>query len=334
MHFLSSLALFAAQAVIILIIILLALTGILVIFSNTKKSATRSEKIKLDNLSQKLNEQHQTLLAEVDKKGAKNFAKKMKSNTKDNSDPSHLYLINFDGDMKCTDVEQLRHQITAVIQLACKEKDEVLIRINSGGGLVHRYGLAASQCQRIREAGIPLTIAIDQVAASGGYLMAVTADKIIAAPFAIIGSIGVVLQMPNFHKWLKKHNVDVELLTAGEYKRTLTMLGENDSKARQKCQEELNETHTLFKDFVKHSRPQLDLHKVATGEHWYGIQALELGLVDKLQTSDDYIVEKLKSHISYEVTYLKKKNLKERLGSQVQGLLQSVQSVLDGTLQR
>jgi serine protease SohB len=140
--------------------------------------------------------------------------------------------------------------------------------------------------------------------------------------------------MPNFHKWLKKHNVDVELLTAGEYKRTLTMLGENDSKARQKCQEELNETHTLFKDFVKHSRPQLDLHKVATGEHWYGIQALELGLVDKLQTSDDYIVEKLKSHISYEVTYLKKKNLKERLGSQVQGLLQSVQSVLDGTLQR
>jgi serine protease SohB len=329
MHFISSLGLFTAEASVILIIILLALIAILGIFSKSKKAATEFDKIKLNNLSKKLNEQHHTLLAEVDEKAGKLFAKANKAKNKKGTDKKRLYLINFDGDIKCSHVEQLRHQITAVIQLARKEQDEVLIRINSGGGLVHTYGLAASQCQRIRAAGIHLTIAIDQVAASGGYLMAVTADNIIAAPFAIIGSIGVVLQMPNFNKWLKKNNIDVDLLTAGEHNRTLTMIGENDSKARQKCQEELNETHTLFKDFVKRSRPQLDLNKVATGEHWYGTQALELGLVDKLQTSDDYICEKLTSHTSYEIKCGKRKNIKERLGSQIQELLQSVQSCLD-----
>jgi serine protease SohB len=325
MHYLPSLGLFAGEAVIVLAIILLALMGILGLFAKAKKSAAELDKIKLDNLSDKLDKQHHTLLTAVDEKAAKQLQKKQQKKKKSDK---RLYLIDFDGDMKCSGVEQLRLQVTAAIQLANKENDEVVIRIKSGGGLVNTYGLAASQCLRVREADIPLTIAIDQVAASGGYLMAATANKIIAAPFAIIGSIGVVLQMPNFNKWLKKHNVDVELLTAGEYKRTLTMLGENDKKAREKCQQELDETHTLFKDFVKHSRPQLDLDKVATGEHWYGTQALDLGLVDKLQTSDDYITDSLSTHTTYQIKCAKKKNLKERLGSQAQGLLQSIQGKL------
>ena len=327
MHFLSSLGLFAAEAVIILIVILLALMGTLSLFAKAKKAAAEPDKIKLENLSDKLQAQQHKLLAEVDEKAAK---KLHKSQAKKEPTEQRLYVIDFDGDMKCTGVEQLRLQVTAAIQLARKEYDEVLIRIKSGGGLVNTYGLAASQCLRIREAGIALTVAIDQVAASGGYLMAATAKKIIATPFAIIGSIGVVLQLPNFNKWLKKHNVDVELLTAGEYKRTLTMIGENDKKAREKCQQELDETHTLFKDFVKRSRPQLDLDRVATGEHWYGSQALDLGLVDKLQTSDDYICASLATHTAYQIQCAKKKSLKDRLGAQAQSLLHSLQGKLAG----
>lgn len=323
MHFISSLGLFAAEAVIILLVILLALMGILGLFAKAKKDNNESDKIKLENLSDKLQEQQYKLLTKVDEKTAKEFKK---TGPKKEVHNKRLYVIDFDGDMKCLAVEQLRLQVTAAIQLARKKEDEVMIRIKSGGGLVNTYGLAASQCLRIQEAGIDLTVAIDQVAASGGYLMAATAKKIIAAPFAIIGSIGVVLQLPNFNKWLKKRDIDVELLTAGEYKRTLTMLGENDKKAREKCQQELNETHILFKDFVKRSRPQLDLEKVATGEHWYGSQALELGLVDKLQTSDDYVYASLATHAVYQIQCAKKKSLKDRLGAQAQNLLQSIQS--------
>jgi serine protease SohB len=325
MHFISSLGLFAAESAVILIVILLALIGVLGVLAKTKKAAEELPKIKLENLSDSLNEQRQTLLAEIDEKTAKVEKKAIRKLKKPEK---RLYVIDFDGDMKCSGVEQLREQITAAIQLARKKEDEVVIRIKSGGGLVNTYGLAASQCLRIRDAGINLTVTIDQVAASGGYLMAVSADTIIAAPFAIIGSIGVVLQLPNFNKWLKKHNVDIELLTAGEHKRTLTMLGENDPKAREKCQQELNETHTLFKDFVKRSRPQLDLEQVATGEHWYGTQALELGLVDKLQTSDDYFFEKLSTHVLYQIKCAKKKNLKERLSTQVRGFFEDLMSKL------
>lgn len=332
MHFLSSLGLFTAESVVIMIVILIAFAAILGIVAKSKKAAAELDKLSLVNLSEKFAEQQQELLSEIDEKAAKRIAKTAKKKDKEQTEEKRLYLIDFDGDMKCSGVEQLRKQITATLQLARKEVDEVLIRIKSGGGVVNTYGLAASQCQRIRESGIELTVAIDQVAASGGYLMAATANKIIAAPFAIIGSIGVVMQLPNFNKWLKKHNVDVELLTAGEYKRTLTMVGENDDKARKKMQEELDETHELFKDFVKQARPQLDLDKVATGEHWYGTQALELGLVDKLQTSDDYICDRLDSHTSYQIRCSKKKNLKERLGNQAQNVLQLMQSGLEKLL--
>lgn len=200
-----------------------------------------------------------------------------------------IFVLDFDGDIRASAVTSLRQEISAILTLA-RSEDEVVVRLESGGGVVHGYGLAASQLQRIRAHNIPLTVAVDKVAASGGYMMACVADKIIAAPFAIIGSIGVLAQLPNLHRLLKKHEIDFEQLYAGEYKRTLTMFGENTDKAREKMQQELQETHDLFKAHVKDQRPQLNIGKVATGEHWFGSRALELGLVDHLQTSDDYLM--------------------------------------------
>ena len=193
--------------------------------------------------------------------------------------------------------------------------DEVVVRLESGGGVVHGYGLAASQLQRIREQKIPLTVAVDKVAASGGYLMACVADQIIAAPFAIIGSIGVLAQLPNLHRLLKKHEIDFEQIYAGEYKRTLTLFGENTDKAREKMREELEETHGLFKDYVKVQRPDLDIEKVATGEHWLATRALELGLVDRLQTSDDYLMAARRDAQLILLSYTERKKLLDRLAS-------------------
>ncbi len=223
-----------------------------------------------------------------------------------------LFVINFDGDVEASGVENLREEITAIISIADK-KDEVLLRLESPGGLVHSYGLAASQLSRIKAANLKLTIAVDQVAASGGYMMACVADKIIAAPFAILGSIGVVAELPNFHRLLKHNKVDYEQHTAGEYKRTITMFSENTEAGRKKFKQELEETHQLFKQFIEQNRPDLDLKKVATGEHWYGTQALELGLIDEILTSDDYIVSKAEDTDIFEIEYHIKKPLAERL---------------------
>ncbi|MGL4684049.1 MAG: protease SohB, partial [Hafnia alvei] len=178
--------------------------------------------------------------------------------------------------------------------------------------VVHGYGLAASQLQRLRQAGVRLTVAVDKVAASGGYMMACVADRIVAAPFAIIGSIGVVAQIPNFNRWLKKNDIDVELHTAGEFKRTLTLLGENTEQGREKFREELNETHELFKEFVSQQRPSLDINSVATGEHWYGIQAKEKGLVDSVGTSDDLLIAEMENHDVIGVRYTRRKRMMDR----------------------
>ncbi|WP_407929708.1 protease SohB [Kangiella shandongensis] len=225
---------------------------------------------------------------------------------------ARVYVIDFDGDIEASDVESMREEITTILS-AANEGDEIMVRLKSPGGMVHSYGLAASQLQRVREAGYKLTIAVDEVAASGGYMMACVADKITAAPFAIIGSIGVVAELPNFNRLLKKANVDYEQHTAGDYKRTLTMFGENTSHGRDKFKQDLEETHQLFKSFINANRPQLELDKVATGEHWYGTQAKELGLVDHLKTSDDMIIEALKEKDVYAVKYTIKKPISERL---------------------
>ncbi|MBN51068.1 MAG: protease SohB [Spongiibacteraceae bacterium] len=224
-----------------------------------------------------------------------------------------LYILDFDGDIKASAVDNLRHEISAILTVA-REQDEVLLRLESGGGMVHTYGLAASQLARIRKRGIRLTVAVDLVAASGGYMMACIGNRILAAPFAVIGSIGVIAQLPNFHRLLKQHNIDFEMHTAGEFKRTLTVFGENTDEGREKFQEELEDTHGLFKEFVREHRPQLAVEAVATGEVWFGKNALDNALIDELQTSDEYLLDKRDSTELFAVKYVAKKTLAEKVG--------------------
>ena len=225
-------------------------------------------------------------------------------------------MINFKGDIKASEVESLREEITSILTVV-KTSDEVVLILESSGGTVHGYGLAASQLKRIRDREISLTVAVDKIAASGGYMMACVANKIIAAPFAIIGSVGVLAQLPNFHRLMKKYNIDYEQLSAGEYKRTLTLFGENDDKDREKFQEELEDTHELFKEFIKDNREQVDIDKIATGEHWYGKRALDLQLVDELITSDDYLYTAAADADAdiYEIAQIRKKPVSEKLFS-------------------
>jgi serine protease SohB len=278
----------------------------------------------------KLNESYDAMKAELDhqlldKKVLKGIEKEKKKKEKlekkaqkkspktDETEKKRLYVLDFDGDIKASAVETMREEITAILSVA-KSQDEVVVRLESGGGVVHGYGLAASQLQRIREANIPLTICVDKVAASGGYMMACVADKIIAAPFAILGSIGVVAQIPNVHRLLDKSLIDVELHTAGRYKRTLTMLGENTDEGREKFKQDLEDTHGLFKRFVSSQRPQLDIEDIATGDTWYGSEALENKLVDVVMTSDAYLVSHYANADVIQVVYKQPKGMAERLG--------------------
>jgi serine protease SohB len=223
-----------------------------------------------------------------------------------------VFVINFRGDIRASAVTALREEITALLTMA-RPEDEVLLRLENAGGLVHDHGLAASQLARIRERGIPLTIAVDKIAASGGYMMACVGTRIIAAPFAVLGSIGVLMQLPNFHRLLDTHGVDFELLKAGEYKRKLTLFGENTREDRARMQQEVDETHALFKDFVREHRPQLDIGTVATGEHWYGRRALDLALCDELRTSDDYLLDASRESELYELVYTGRKPVIRKL---------------------
>ncbi|ASU22657.1 protease SohB [Vibrio qinghaiensis] len=249
---------------------------------------------------------------EKNKARDKAIKKAAKEGALDTKREPHLFVLDFNGSIDAKEVSSLREEVTAILAVA-RQGDEVLLRLETGGGMVHGYGLASSQLDRIKAAGLPLTIAVDKVAASGGYMMACIADKIVAAPFAIVGSIGVIAQLPNFNKLLKKHDIEFEQLTAGEYKRTLTMFGENSDKARDKFKQELEETHELFKNFIREHRPALDLEKVATGEHWFGTQAQELGLVDEIKTSDDLVVAACKDKTVLAIHYVQKKKLTDKL---------------------
>ena len=242
------------------------------------------------------------------KKAAKQAAKQATSNQEDEDDSevkkesTYCFVLSFDGDLQASAVENLREEVTAVLMVA-KEGDEVVVKLESPGGVVHGYGLAASQLRRIRDRGLKLTVAVDMVAASGGYMMACIADRIIAAPFALVGSVGVLAQIPNFSRLLKKNDIDVELHTAGEFKRTLTMFGENTDAGREKFRQELEDVHGLFKEFVVENRPKVDIERIATGEAWYGKRAIELQLVDELITSDEYLMEASRDAKVFEVRY-------------------------------
>lgn len=322
MELLSEYGLFLAK--IATVVIAIAVIAVLIV-NLTQRKRQRGE-LRITRLSEQykdmqedmsvalLDGHQQKLWHKAQKKKLKQEAKAAKAQAKlghQDAIKPRVYVLDFKGSMDAHEVTSLREEVTAVLAVA-KPQDQVVLRLESPGGVVHGYGLASSQLQRLRERKIPLTVAVDKVAASGGYMMACVADKIVAAPFAILGSIGVVAQVPNFNRFLKNKEIDIELHTAGQYKRTLTLLGENTEEGRQKFREDLNETHHLFKDFVKRMRPTLDIDQVATGEHWYGIQAQEKGLVDEVGTSDDLLLSLMEGRELVGVRYTQRKKMLDR----------------------
>lgn len=308
MHFLTEYGLFLAKAttVVIAILIILAFIGSLV-----SRGKGPKDKIKIKKLNKHYEELKHCLNKEIlTKTELKRLGKEEKKNLKiQKKQPQHrsrLFLLTFVGDIKASATSSLREEVTAILTVA-NPQDEVVVCVESPGGMVPGYGLAASQLQRLRANNIPLTVIVDKVAASGGYLMACVGHKILAAPYAIIGSIGVVAQLPNFHRLLQQHAIDFEQITAGEYKRTLSMFGENTDKGREKVQEDVNAIHAMFKQFILKNRPHVDLEKIATGEHWHAVEALSLNLIDELMTSDDYLMRASKQKDIYHLHYLQKK---------------------------
>ncbi|MGA9698568.1 protease SohB [Acinetobacter sp. ANC 3781] len=296
--------------------------------------------IRISHLNARLNEQRKKIaqttasrfeLLQLTQQLSKEAKLRRKNNQK-------IYVLDFKGDTAASAVESLREEITLILATAKAGRDRVVVRLESPGGMVHGYGLAAAQLVRLRDAGFNLTICVDKVAASGGYMMACIANEIVSAPFAVVGSIGVVAQVPNFNRLLKEKHIDFELYTAGEFKRTVTLFGENTAEGKAKFEEELQQTHELFKHFVEKYRPQLNIEKVATGEHWYGKDALELNLLDKLQTSDEYLQGLLAQHDVYVIDTRRKPTLGEKLGLQAaqmaDGLVPAVMNKVMETLSK
>ena len=333
MEFLTEYGLFIAKTVTLLIAFAIVVA---IIAGTAGKGKKDDDHIDIEKVNERLKEYKDALshavLSESElkalKKAEKKKSKEVKKSDKKNKEPAkedlkRVFVAEFDGDVKASDTESLRKLIT-VIMTKATEQDEVVIKLESAGGMVHSYGLASSQLSRITDKNIPLTVCVDKVAASGGYMMACVADKVLAAPFAIIGSIGVIAQLPNFNKLLKKSNIDYEMHTAGEYKRTLTMFGENSENGRQKFLEELEDTHELFKDFVSEHRSNLDISKVATGEIWFGKRALEQGLIDDIKTSDQYLCELAENYDVFELSIAPRKTLMEKLGVNMQASFESL----------
>ena len=282
--------------------------------------------IRISHLNARVNEQRKKIAQTTSSKFellqlTQQLSKEARLRKKNNQ---KIYILDFKGDTAASAVESLREEITLILATAKAGRDRVVVRLESPGGMVHGYGLAAAQLVRLRDAGFNLTICVDKVAASGGYMMACIANEIVSAPFAVVGSIGVVAQVPNFNRLLKEKHIDFELYTAGEFKRTVTMFGENTAEGKAKFEEELQQTHELFKHFVEKYRPQLNVEKVATGEHWYGKDALELNLVDKLQTSDEYLLGLLAQHDVYVIDTRRKPTLGEKLGLQAAQMADSL----------
>lgn len=323
MEFLIEYGLFLAKSVTVLIAILILVAVILGMSQRQRDPDAGHIEVKslndaLDAITQSLksvvlNPELRRKDEKEEKKRSREKQKSLKREVKSGQSPGpRTFVVDFKGDIQASHVTALREEITAILSVA-QSGDEVLVRLESPGGVVHGYGLAASQLQRVRSRDIALTVAVDKVAASGGYMMASVANKIIAAPFSLLGSIGVVAQLPNFHRLLKKNDVDVEVLTAGEFKRTLTVFGENTEKDREKFVEELEDVHALFKELVSQNRPQVNIDEVATGEAWFGTRALERNLVDQLKTSDEYIVDQCAERDVFLVKYVIHKKRIDRI---------------------
>ena len=329
MEFLFDYGLFLAKALTLLAVLVLLLLIISGVTQRHREDESGHIEVKnvnetIDNLSFSLKQlvlkPHQRKREEKENRKRKKKEKRAENKYANSgvNDRNRVFVIDFLGDIHASGVKSLREEVTAILSVA-RDIDEVLIRLESPGGIVHGYGLAASQLRRITNQGLNLTVAVDKVAASGGYMMACIGNRIIAAPFALLGSIGVVAQMPNFHRFLKNRDVDVEVLTAGKHKRTLTVFGENTDKGREKFVQELEDVHTLFKEFVSDNRPQVNIDAVSTGEAWYGTRAIQNDLVDELMTSDEFITNKCKDSDVFLVKYVLHKGKIDRLMERFSG---------------
>ncbi len=323
--------LFLAEAVTVVAAAAAVIVVVAVVARQRGRSGT--ERLEVHDLGARYRELRQTLEsgllgAKERKATAKARKREAKARRKEGrSDRPRVFVLDFKGDMRASAVSSLREEVTAVLVHA-RPDDEVLVRLESAGGLVHDYGLAASQLMRVRERGIPLTVSVDRLAASGGYMMACVADRILAAPFAILGSIGVLAQIPNFHRLLDSHGIDFEQFKGGEFKRTVTMFGENTDADRAKLRQDIDELHDIFKRFVTEQRPGLDIDRVATGEHWLGRRARELGLCDELVTSDEYLLAANERADLFGVRFEVRKRLSTRLAESVAALLGGVETAM------
>lgn len=332
MEFLAEYGLFLAKAVTVVIAVVFIIAAIASQSQRGRQQGINRGHVEVHKINEQFDQfEHDVKHAVLPDKAFKQDQqqrKKTQKKARNEPEKPRIFYLTFDGDIKASAVDKLRHEISAILTVANKN-DEVLINIESTGGMVHTYGLAASQMDRLRQADIPLKVCIDKVAASGGYLMACVANHIMAAPFAIVGSIGVLAQIPNFNRALKRFDVDYEIMTAGEHKAPVSMFGEITDKGRNKLREELESTHTLFKDFISEHRPQVPINDVATGEVWYGRQAIDKQLVDSIITSDDYLLSQRDKKALYEVIYIEKKTVAEKLGLAMQhGISGSISSLL------
>ena len=331
---------FLAQAITIVVALLVILSALTALGARRHQVGTGHLEInklndRLDGLKERIDEV--VLPPQAFKKARKQATKNAKKEAKqaskqaasDEPPGKRVFVLSFEGDLQASKVGQLRHEINAILMHAAKT-DEIVVRVESPGGMVHGYGLAASQLHRIRERGLHLVVAVDKVAASGGYLMAAVANKVIAAPFALVGSIGVVAQIPNVHRLLKKNDIDFEVITAGQYKRTMTVFGENTEEGRQKFTEELEDVHALFQEFVHDNRPSVDLAKVATGEAWYGQRAIDLNLVDEITTSDAYLMQKCEDADVFEIRWVEQKKPLERVLGQIENGINQLTQLFQG----
>tara|TARA_B100000749_G_scaffold84052_1_gene63908 strand:- start:53657 stop:54676 length:1020 start_codon:yes stop_codon:yes gene_type:complete len=314
MEFLIEVGAFSAKA---LVIVVSFIVVIIAIASAVAKNKVGHEKIEVKNLNDKFKDLteviHSKVLSKKELKDRlKEFKKDQKKQSKEKTPKKNVFVLDFDGDIKASAVSQFRDEISTILSLK-DNCSEVVIRLESPGGMVHSYGLASSQILRLKEQNIPTTVCVDKVAASGGYMMACVSDKIVAAPFAILGSIGVLAQIPNFNKVLKKNDVEYQEITAGEYKRTLSLFGEITEKGKQKFTEDIVRTHGLFKKWVADRRPKVDIEKIATGETWYGQECLQNGLADEIKTSDEYILNLIPNHSVYSLKVTGRKSFQEKL---------------------
>jgi len=320
-EFFSNYGLFLAELLTLGAIVIV----VVVIVAAAAKRGGAQDNLTVEHLNKRYENLGDTLKQVVE--GAEHYKQTERQRRKDRkrvakkgSDKQRIFVIDFKGDIRASATASLREEVSAILA-AARDDDQVLVRLENSGGMVHEHGLAASQLLRLKTRGLQLVVAVDKVAASGGYLMACVADRILAAPFAIVGSIGVIAQLPNFHRLLEDKGIDFEQVMAGKFKRTLTVFGENTEEGREKLKEELEEVHRLFKHEIGAHRPQVDLDRVATGEHWYGVKALELALVDEVTTSDDYLLNASADCDIYCIAYKRRRTLPERFLAGAETLL-------------